>query len=107
MQLTAHSLIASLIRSVVTCSSVGFGDLVLSVASRPTVLLVLLLSIGTFMLQAARLARVVMESRWSVRLRNSWHAARGVTVVKTVDLLRELDPDRSGRSGQVLCEPQS
>ena len=39
----------------------GFGDLVLSVASRPTVLLVLLLSIGTFMLQAARLARVVMD----------------------------------------------
>lgn len=55
------SLIASLIRSVVTCSSVGFGDLVLSVASRPAVLLVLLPSIGTFMLQAARLARVVMD----------------------------------------------
>ena len=61
LQLTAHSLIASLIRSVVTCSSVGFGDLVLSVASRPAVLLVLLPSIGTFMLQAARLARVVMD----------------------------------------------
>ena len=46
---------------MVTCSSVGFGDLVLSVASRPAVLLVLLPSIGTFMLQAARMARVVMD----------------------------------------------
>jgi len=84
------SLIASLIRSVVTCSSVGFGDLVLSVASRPAVLLVLLPSIGTFMLQAARLARVVMDVE--VERSVAEFVARGVTV----DLLRELDRDRSG-----------
>jgi len=84
------SLIASLIRSVVTCSSVGFGDLVLSVTSRPAVLLVLLPSIGTFMLQAARLARVVMDVE--VERSVAEFVARGVTV----DLLRELDRDRSG-----------
>lgn len=84
------SLIASLIRSVVTCSSVGFGDLVLSVASRPAVLLVLLPSIGTFMLQAARLARVVMDVE--VERSVAEFVARGVTV----DLLLELDRDRSG-----------
>ena len=84
------SLIASLIRSVVTCSSVGFGDLVLSVASRPAALLVLLPSIGIFMLQAARLARLVMDVE--VERSVAEFVARGVTV----DLLRELDRDRSG-----------
>jgi hypothetical protein len=60
------------------------------VASRPAVLLVLLPSIGTFMLQAARLARVVMDVE--VERSVAEFVARGVTV----DLLRELDRDRSG-----------
>jgi hypothetical protein len=60
------------------------------VTSRPAVLLVLLPSIGTFMLQAARLARVVMDVE--VERSVAEFVARGVTV----DLLRELDRDRSG-----------
>ena len=47
--------------SIVTCSSVGFGDLTPSPGSRGVALLLLLPAVGLFALQAAKLAQTVMN----------------------------------------------
>ena len=93
--LLAHGLegwgaIDALYWSVVTCSSVGFGDFAPSAHSRPVALLLILPAVGVFAMQAARLARIVMNAeveRAVVRF-----ISRGVSV----EMIREIDADGSG-----------
>ena len=80
----------SLYFAMVTCSSVGFGDLSPSDDARPGHLLFVLPAVGVFALQAARLVRVVMEIE--VEREVAAFVKKGVSP----EMIAEIDVDGGG-----------
>ena len=83
-------LVDSLYFAMVTCSSVGFGDLSPSVDARPAFLFFVLPAVGVFALQAARLVRVVMEVE--VERAVAAFVEQGVSA----EMIAEIDVDGGG-----------
>jgi len=83
-------LVDSLYFAMVTCSSVGFGDLSPSVDARVPHLLFVLPAVGVFALQAARLVRVVMEVE--VERAVAAFVEKGVSA----EMIAEIDVDGGG-----------